>query len=203
MAFKTALLATALAFAAATSASAAVYTDEAAFNAAFPGATQYTFSFTGTEFSGATYTLGPVTFTSANSTVGGPLLQSYHDAYGVPSGTVPYLGSYGALLTVSTTSSFLGLHLGSYSGEQIVSYSFGETSGTLDVPAPNQTAFIGFGFTGPASGPLTVSFSNDLELDTISFSSGATVPEPASWALMLAGFGLVGFAARRRQAVAA
>ncbi|QMW23663.1 PEPxxWA-CTERM sorting domain-containing protein [Sandaracinobacteroides saxicola] len=32
---------------------------------------------------------------------------------------------------------------------------------------------------------------------------GAAVPEPATWAMMIAGFGLVGFAARRRAAVAA
>ena len=44
-------------------------------------------------------------------------------------------------------------------------------------------------------------------LSNISFEgqlAGGTVPEPASWALLLTGFGLVGFAARRRrQAIAA
>jgi hypothetical protein len=39
-----------------------------------------------------------------------------------------------------------------------------------------------------------------FEFDDI--AAGA-VPEPATWAMMLAGFGLVGFAARRRRAVAA
>ncbi len=32
--------------------------------------------------------------------------------------------------------------------------------------------------------------------------SGSTVPEPATWAMMLGGFGMVGFAARRRQVTA-
>ena len=36
---------------------------------------------------------------------------------------------------------------------------------------------------------------------TVTFDA-AVVPEPASWALMVAGFGLVGFAARRRSAAA-
>ena len=44
-------------------------------------------------------------------------------------------------------------------------------------------------------------------LSNISFDgqlAGGTVPEPASWAMLLTGFGLVGFAARRRrQAIAA
>ena len=38
-----------------------------------------------------------------------------------------------------------------------------------------------------------------IVLDNISVSTA--VPEPASWALMVAGFGLVGFAYRRRSTV--
>ena len=45
---------------------------------------------------------------------------------------------------------------------------------------------------------LSVSASTFVTLNI----SGA-VPEPASWALMIAGFGMVGFAARRRRAVVA
>jgi PEP-CTERM motif/Lectin C-type domain len=49
-------------------------------------------------------------------------------------------------------------------------------------------------------------FWNDLQPDNLGFIEGyvveygglAAVPEPASWALMLAGFGIVGAAARRR-----
>lgn len=40
-------------------------------------------------------------------------------------------------------------------------------------------------------------------LDNASFGAGATVPEPASWAMLIAGFGLVGTAMRRRVAAAA
>ena len=43
------------------------------------------------------------------------------------------------------------------------------------------------------------SSSNSFELDNVKFSSTtAAVPEPASWAMMIGGFGLVGFAMRRR-----
>ena len=37
---------------------------------------------------------------------------------------------------------------------------------------------------------------------TVAFSSVAAVPEPGTWALMLVGFGAVGFSMRRRRATA-
>ncbi len=60
------------------------------------------------------------------------------------------------------------------------------------------TSFVG---TGAAT---TISFTvaaqagdnADIFLDSVSVAS---VPEPAVWGLMIAGFGMVGFAARRRQ----
>ncbi|WP_416907024.1 MAG: PEPxxWA-CTERM sorting domain-containing protein [Polymorphobacter sp.] len=56
-------------------------------------------------------------------------------------------------------------------------------------------------------GPLTFQATGNSEgvggyLDDISLSS-VTVPEPASWAMLIAGFGLVGAAARRRRRIAA
>jgi hypothetical protein len=44
-------------------------------------------------------------------------------------------------------------------------------------------------------------FSAGVTFDNVTLGSGA-VPEPASWALMIAGFGLVGAAMRRRQTIA-
>jgi hypothetical protein len=45
---------------------------------------------------------------------------------------------------------------------------------------------------------------NDFDPDSVGFANfintAAVVPEPASWAMMIAGFGLLGAAARRRQA---
>lgn len=35
----------------------------------------------------------------------------------------------------------------------------------------------------------------------ISFSAGSAVPEPATWAMLLAGFGMIGYAMRRREKV--
>ncbi|WP_255602578.1 FxDxF family PEP-CTERM protein [Polymorphobacter megasporae] len=67
------------------------------------------------------------------------------------------------------------------SHSQTVSYTF----------APGQSYTIAY--SGTTSGaPASVGSSVTFALAT------AAVPEPASWALMLAGFGMVGFAARRR-----
>lgn len=56
-------------------------------------------------------------------------------------------------------------------------------------------------------GPLTFQATGNSDalggyLDDISLST-VTVPEPASWAMLIAGFGLVGMAARRRRRIAA
>ncbi|WP_416907059.1 MAG: PEPxxWA-CTERM sorting domain-containing protein [Polymorphobacter sp.] len=70
------------------------------------------------------------------------------------------------------------------------SFGFDETS-----PFLGQIARLDFVFTGGKSTGLGVAFDN--------FASGtgpdAPVPEPASWAMLIAGFGLVGAAARRRR----
>jgi PEP-CTERM motif len=59
-----------------------------------------------------------------------------------------------------------------------------------------------YGYTGSSFDRIQIIApgNNALEVGTVQFSANA-VPEPASWALMIAGFGLVGAAARRRQSV--
>ena len=63
-----------------------------------------------------------------------------------------------------------------------------------------------FSLTFFASGPTTIAFTNGtsgdnmLGLDDVSM---AAVPEPASWAMLIAGFGLTGAVMRRRRAVVA
>jgi hypothetical protein len=56
--------------------------------------------------------------------------------------------------------------------------------------------FVTYGaFSG--SPQFTVSTATDIaEVDNVVFDNG--VPEPATWAMMVAGFGLLGFAARRK-----
>ncbi len=45
--------------------------------------------------------------------------------------------------------------------------------------------------------------SSDYEKLVFVYTGGGVIPEPATWAMLIAGFGLVGFAARRRTAAIA
>jgi hypothetical protein len=62
-------------------------------------------------------------------------------------------------------------------------------------------ADVGDSFTS-----VTVSADSDFAIAQLRYAFGRTpfnlVPEPATWAMMMAGFGLVGFAMRRRRATA-
>jgi hypothetical protein len=92
------------------------------------------------------------------------------------------------------------------------SYSTGSLGGiAVSTVRPGLFNFVSTGpqiFTGPTSNPtyrtgvfaLTRFDANRPGNGTLTISA---IPEPASWALMIAGFGLVGSALRRRKAVAA
>jgi PEP-CTERM motif len=115
---------------------------------------------------------------------------------------------------LSGTTSFSGVaknatvNFGPYTGA-------GSSSATL--ASSFFAPFIGAGSTNlsfvssslfsmtPNSGTLSVSplIGGDYTLTYNYAAAVAAVPEPGSWAMMLLGFGLIGFAARRRQAVKA
>lgn len=73
---------------------------------------------------------------------------------------------------------------------------------------PFATRSFGYVATGPSTTirlveGLNTSFGrNDPLIDAVSFSSAA-IPEPASWALMMAGFGMLGATLRARRAAGA
>ena len=64
-------------------------------------------------------------------------------------------------------------------------------------------------FTASQSGAFTLSFSGngvtakDVGIDRVFMAQTSAVPEPATWAMMIGGFGLVGASMRRRKTVAA
>lgn len=187
------------------SAATMTYTNQATFNAATSGDTLYGFPFTGSPSLTPSYTNGPVTFTSNK-------LFGFNDAYGKP-----YIsddnagGSSSNTFTIASTTSALGLFLGSAFGGATYSYIVNGVAGSITVPALNSTTFLGFTST---SGPVSVAFNvaggsgdgvANSELDVPQFIAGNAItgaaPEPATWAMMLLGFGGIGVAMRRRPKV--
>ena len=103
------------------------------------------------------------------------------DVAGFSATTLSFFDKTGALLSATPVT----LTFGAFSNPGVYShYSVTSTNG-----------IGGFSFTGAASG--------NTSIDNLNATVGARVPEPASWALMVTGFGLVGVAARRRKAVVA
>jgi len=173
----------------ATSAAAqAVYTDSSAFIAGTSPAT-YNFSFADPDESiTSPFVFGPATF--SGDFVG------YNDGrYGTG---ISYLGDFASDLTVTTGAESIGFFLADYDGIETINYSVDGVSGSIGLPARPGSTFLGFsGLSGNST--ITLSANQD-ELDTLGFlaSDISAVPEPRSWAIMLLGLGLVGFAMRRR-----
>jgi hypothetical protein len=75
-------------------------------------------------------------------------------------------------------------------------------SSSVALPAPNDTAFLGFTDNGPIS--VTFSVPSGFELDVPTFFASAGVPEPDVWAMMMLGlFGAGALLRRRRRRSAA
>lgn len=87
-----------------------------------------------------------------------------------------------------------------------LTFSVGGVDGA---PGTNPGTLLSYNFTATSAQHL-LSFdeasatqaSPIIDNIVISTVGGGAVPEPSSWAMLLAGFGMVGFAARRRRAVA-
>jgi hypothetical protein len=82
-------------------------------------------------------------------------------------------------------------------------------NGTVGAAGTNPGSLLTYGFTATNAshllsfGQASVTDGSPI-IDNITIESvGGAVPEPSSWAMLLAGFGMVGFAARRRRTVAA
>lgn len=94
----------------------------------------------------------------------------------------------------NVTNSIFDVTTGPVTTSAVNTGPFGWTTFTQSFIANSTTSTIRF-----AGSHATTGFSNFLYLDNASLV--AIVPEPASWALLIAGFSLVGAAARRRRGV--
>jgi hypothetical protein len=132
----------------------------------------------------------------------------------------PHSGSFNASLGPFATAGTLSQDLNTVAGQQyMISFwlrnSFGDVGNHFTaVFGGNQLfnlsdsptfAYAPFSFVATANASLStllLDFRNDTSfwyLDDVSaVALTPAVPEPASWAMMISGFGLVGFAMRRR-----
>jgi hypothetical protein len=116
---------------------------------------------------------GSLAFDADTPTALSPLL---HQVFYIGDGRAGLNNAMGALLTFTAPTSATRLYLGA-----IDALAFSATSGSYDDNQGAWTVNVGLAAAGPSTGP---------------------VPEPATWALMIGGFGLAGAALRRRRALA-
>jgi hypothetical protein len=167
-----------------------VSTNQASFDA-IRNVTNY--SITGSSV-GTSYTQNGVTFKNSD-------LGLFTGGFGK---NVKYLAANadesasGTPLTITFGGTVLGLTLGSYFCAQTVNYVVNGVKGSITLGDNPSTSFLGFDTGGPSG--ITVTFYPTRELDIIGFQTA--VPEAATWAMMMIGFGAIGFAMRRRPKVA-
>ena len=127
--------------------------------------------------------------------------------------TVPIDGSIGsATLALASPLTSLSFYWGSIDAYNTVSFadasgaSLGSFTGAQVPPAPADGSQgnmlnnrrVNFSFDGSSAASVTFTSGNKaFEVDNIA-GTGA-VPEPATWAMLIAGMGMVGAAARRRR----
>lgn len=186
-----------------------VYTDRAAFLAAISNPATTTFNtITGDISVGGGETVEGYTFTGqtqVDSLIDAPVFE-YNPVNGVDGTTYFSLGGLGngSVFTVGLGGNFtaFGFDTHNYDATNERSEIFiGGLSLGLTPQLRGQTGFLGFVSSGSSFSSVSiVGRGSDVfnGFDNFTVGAAAAVPEAGSWVLLIAGFGLVGAAMRRR-----
>ncbi len=162
---------------------------------------------------GASYSENGLDFTSSRADSDSLLQWGTNNSFNAqPGGATMFQNWIGEFLIVSKTgggsfklNSFDLADAFNSGSPSVIPFSYTDASGvhnlslTLDSTVGLQT------FVQNLSGVTSFSLqqvSPYFQIDNIVYNAAGGVPEPAAWAMMLAGFGLVGSAMRRRSKVA-
>jgi len=208
--FKPLAAAALLAVASASQAGITVYTSQSAFLAATTatGVDTYTgFSITGTTPSPINRTAGPYAYTASTP----------NNFFGAGTTANPWLSTNNATdsITFGSFSGGVSAAGGNFFGSDIsglfsagdvtltATDSLGATS-TQTIVGATTSSFLGFVSTGTLTSLVLSAVQPTTPLwpttDNLTLGLAAAVPEAQTYAMMLAGLGLVGFMARRRRA---
>lgn len=123
-----------------------------------------------------------------------------------------YVNKYSLSLNNSLLeTNSLGTTISKQVGPGIISFTFTDDKGSVFSNGQNQTSVLGFAIMNGQTNRYGTfdyilgfndSFRNDADYDDFVVGVrfvAAPIPEPETFAMMLAGLGLVGFAARRRK----
>lgn len=139
------------------------------------GAT-FTFGFNGDFFGGGPTTIRTATGGEVNTIFGQPT------TYFIDRGTVAFGPN---------------MNYAAFSDETPIRFTNGDNFIGLRALASDGDAFYGFAFT--TNNVLnTIGFETTANATITATNAAGAIPEPATWAMMMGGFGLIGAAARRR-----
>lgn len=155
-------------------------------------------------FFGGSFELSPFTVAVFSATVSVQASATEGGALTYPWDFTTWLGnSAGASATLNVSGPAAGGGSGgqnSSDGRSVFVNSFYDSwSGQWINGADSQSGFVGVSFANLTDAAMTGSFRADVSVSGNAYGSTAPIPEPGTWAMMLAGLAVAGGIARRRQ----